>query len=275
VLDAAEAGRAAAGRDLANAIAKLEESRRRHDVERAALSDERRALAELEARHSALVAELTERRRQRWASELEEARSFVRALKAEGRAALETVRRQGPDASRTLADFGRKAADAIASRAVAARTPEPDDAPPVIGDHVEVQGTNIRGELVELQGETARLRSGALTFQAPLANLRRRVPDAAPNAALLRSRRLPPTDEPASELRLVGMRVREALECLERFLDDAQSAGLPSVRIVHGLGTGALKRAVTEYLARTTYASAFHDAEANAGGPGVTVASLL
>jgi DNA mismatch repair protein MutS2 len=71
------------------------------------------------------------------------------------------------------------------------------------------------------------------------------------------------------------MRVREALTRLEHFLDRAQIAGLPTVRIIHGLGTGALKRAVLEFLARTSYATSFQDAEPNAGGPGVTIAVLL
>jgi len=275
VIDAAEAGRAGAARELANAIARLEESRRRYDDERAALGEERSALAELESRHASLVAELAERRRQRWTTELEEARAFVRSLKAEGRAVLEVVRQRGPDASRTLTEFGRKASAAIAAHAAETQAPEPaEDAPPVLGDDVEVRGTSIRGELVEIKGETARLRSGALTFQAPLANLRRRLPDA-PSATAPRPHRSAPTEEIPSELHLVGMRVHEALTRLERFLDQAQSGGLPSVRVVHGLGTGALKRAVAEFLARTAYATSFQDAEPNAGGPGVTVVSLL
>jgi DNA mismatch repair protein MutS2 len=61
---------------------------------------------------------------------------------------------------------------------------------------------------------------------------------------------------------------------LEPFLDRAQEAGVPSVRIVHGLGSGALKRAVRELLARSGYATSFADAEPNAGGPGVTVVVL-
>ena len=77
-----------------------------------------------------------------------------------------------------------------------------------------------------------------------------------------------------TELNLIGMRVREALDRLEHFLDRAQQGGASSVRIIHGLGTGALKRAVTEFLARTTYATDFHDAEPNAGGPGVTIANM-
>ncbi|MCZ2111055.1 MAG: Smr/MutS family protein [Dehalococcoidia bacterium] len=281
LIDAAEAGRSSAARELAGAIARLEESRRRYDDERSALVEERTALAELAARHTELIAELSERRRQRWASELAEARAFVNALKAEGRAVLEAVRQRHrdagrADASQALADFGSKAAAAIASHAAAIEAPASDDKPPTIGDDVAVRGTSIRGELIAVQGETARLRSGTLTFQTPLASLCRRLPNATVPAVAPSSQRvLRCVAEPASELHLVGMRVREALARLERFLDQAQSAGLTSVRIVHGLGTGALKRAVAEFLTRTDYATTFQDAEPAAGGPGVTVVMLL
>jgi DNA mismatch repair protein MutS2 len=144
----------------------------------------------------------------------------------------------------------------------------------VIGDQVEVRGTSIRGELVELQGESARLRSGVLTFQAPVASLRRRAPEPPSTKPPAGARHPQAEDDTPTELNLVGMRVREALDRLERFLDRAQSAGVNSVRILHGLGPGALKRAIAEFLARTTYATTFHDAEPNAGGPGVTIASL-
>ncbi len=276
VLDAAEAGRAAASRELATAIAKLEESRRRYEDERAAVSEERRALAEMESERAALVAELGERRRQRWAGELEEARAFLRDLKAEGRAVLEVIRRREPAATRVLAEFDRTASAAIERHAAELWEPEPRaDQPLTLGDFVEVRGTSIRGELVEVHGETAKLQSGALTFQAPLTNLKRRISSPPkPSAASVRRSETTEEDTP-SELYLVGMRVREALDRLEHFLDRAQRAGLPSVRIIHGLGTGALKRAVAEFLARTTYATTFQDAESNGGGPGVTIASLL
>ena len=78
-----------------------------------------------------------------------------------------------------------------------------------------------------------------------------------------------------TELRLIGLRAAEAVERLQRFLDDAQSAGVATVRIVHGMGTGALKRAVTDYLSATSYCTRFVDAEPNQGGAGVTIADLL
>src|SRR6185369_16618877 len=164
----------------------------------------------------------------------------VRELRAEGRAVLEVVRRRAPDATRALADFSGKAAAAIAARAAEIAAPTEDDhEPPAVGDEVEVQGTSIRGELVAISGSTARLRRGALTFQAPLATLRRRRSEPPPKE---RFRPLRSDDNVPTELNLVGTRVREALDRLERFLDRAQSAGVDSIRIIHGLGTGALKR---------------------------------
>jgi DNA mismatch repair protein MutS2 len=276
VLAAAETRREAAARELATAIEKLETSRRRFEDERVAIEEERRALAELESEHAALVAELRERRRERWSRELAEARDFVRELKAEGRAALEILRRREPGTSTAVATFASKANAAIAARAAdVAEAPVAADEPPLLGDSVEVVGTSIRGEVVEISGDTARLRSGAVTFQAPVANLRRRLPDASTTPKRSGPRRKLSDDDVPSELNLVGMRVREALERLEQFLDKAQEAGVVSVRIIHGVGTGALKRAVGEFLARTTYAASFHDAEPNAGGHGVTVAALL
>jgi DNA mismatch repair protein MutS2 len=275
VIEAAETRREAAARELASAIAKLEASRRRYEDERTAIAEERRALADLEAEHATLVAELTERRRDRWSRELEDARAFVRELKAEGRAALEILRRREPGTSTAVATFASKATAAIAARAAEiAGAVLTADEPPLVGDHVEVVGTNIRGDLIEIHGEMARLRCGALSVQAPVANLRRRLPDVAPPQHSSRPHPRVSADDVPTELNLIGVRVRDALERLELFLDQAQSAGVLSVRIIHGLGTGALKRAVGEFLGRTTYATSFQDAEPSAGGHGVTIATL-
>jgi DNA mismatch repair protein MutS2 len=276
VLEAAEARRSAAARELAGGIERLERSRRRLEDERRAVAEERRALAELEDERMRLVAELRERRRARWAAELEEARAFVRTLKAEGRALLETARRRPSDAGRDLTAFGRRAEEAIATRAAALAEPGPAvDRPPAVGEEVEVRGTRIRGELVELARDSARLRRGAVTFQVPAAELRRIGGEPGPAPPRVAHGRATATEAPAAtELRLIGLRVPEALERLERFLDRAQETGVTAVRIVHGVGTGALKRAIGEYLAASPYCTGFRDAEPSQGGAGVTVAAL-
>jgi DNA mismatch repair protein MutS2 len=277
VLADAETRRTASARELADAIARLEESRRRHDDEYQAAAEERRALAETEREQARLLDELRERRRARWSADLDDARLFLRKLKAEGREMLDIVRRRPPDAARALADFVRGGEEEIAKRAAAiAAPPIPPPRAAAIGDQVEVQGTTIRGELAEVVGETARVQRGTVSFRVPVAQLR--VVESACGAAAPTAARIVRRDADetiATELHLVGMRTREALQRLERFLDRAQGGGLASVRIVHGLGTGALKRAVTEYLAASAYCTRYSDAAPNQGGAGVTIAELL
>jgi DNA mismatch repair protein MutS2 len=77
-----------------------------------------------------------------------------------------------------------------------------------------------------------------------------------------------------ARLDLRGLRVDEALARVERALDDAATGGAARVAIIHGLGTGALRGAVREHLARSPYVIRAEDAESGEGGDGVTIAVL-
>ena len=75
------------------------------------------------------------------------------------------------------------------------------------------------------------------------------------------------------EVMLIGMTTDEALRVLDKYLDDARLARLESVRVVHGKGTGALRKAVSEYL-RKQPVSGYHIAEYGEGDSGVTIVEL-
>jgi DNA mismatch repair protein MutS2 len=76
------------------------------------------------------------------------------------------------------------------------------------------------------------------------------------------------------ELDLHGKRVEEALPQLEKYLDDAILAGLGSVRINHGRGTGTLRAVVHQYLKSHPQVRGFHLAPQHEGGDGVTIVRL-
>ena len=76
------------------------------------------------------------------------------------------------------------------------------------------------------------------------------------------------------EINLLGSTVDEALSRLDKYLDDAYIAHLPSVRIVHGKGTGALRAAVHQYLKRASYVKSFRLGEQGEGDAGVTIAEF-
>jgi DNA mismatch repair protein MutS2 len=78
----------------------------------------------------------------------------------------------------------------------------------------------------------------------------------------------------STEINLIGMTTDEAIARLDKYLDDAYIAHLPSVRIVHGKGTGALRSAVHNHLKRLKYVKSFRLAEYGEGDAGVTIATF-
>ena len=78
----------------------------------------------------------------------------------------------------------------------------------------------------------------------------------------------------STEINLIGMTVDEAIAHLDKYLDDAYVAHLPSVRIVHGKGTGALRNAVQAHLKNQRYVKSYRMGEPSEGGAGVTIAAF-
>jgi DNA mismatch repair protein MutS2 len=78
----------------------------------------------------------------------------------------------------------------------------------------------------------------------------------------------------SNELHLIGRTTDEARDILEKHLDDAFVAGLASLRIIHGKGTGALRRAVEELLGAHPLVTSHRPGEPHEGGAGATVAVL-
>ncbi len=76
------------------------------------------------------------------------------------------------------------------------------------------------------------------------------------------------------EIMLIGKTTDEAIAVLDKYLDDAYIAHLSSVRIVHGKGTGALRKAVHQHLKRQKYIKDFHLGEFGEGDAGVTIATF-
>jgi DNA mismatch repair protein MutS2 len=266
----AEALLAGESRDLARAVARLEESRRALDAEREAAEAERARLDAARAEAERLLADLRQRRRDGWRQDLEESRRLVRDVETRGRAILDELRRK-PEPE-TLRRFVRDTAAELSARAAdAAPPPAAATERPVPGDLVEVAGSSIRGELLEVTGERARIQRGGMRFEVPAAQLRRAT-GAAPRDRVAVTVERPAAD--TAELNVVGRRVRDAVAELDTFLDRAVRTGLSEVRIVHGIGTGALRRAIHDRLATSPYQPTWTEADPTGGGPGVTIVSL-
>jgi DNA mismatch repair protein MutS2 len=169
------------------------------------------------------------------------------------------------------------------SRKVAAEagaTYESTQEPLKIGDTVRVLSFGQNAELLGLSADRseADVQMGSLRFRVNVDNLERLSKRQA-----TAEERTPPSvvvpryeDRPeiAMQLDMRGWRVDDALEELETYLNDAAIAGMSSVRVVHGKGTGALRAAVRERLAHHPLVKSYTSASPQEGGDGVTVVKL-
>jgi len=78
----------------------------------------------------------------------------------------------------------------------------------------------------------------------------------------------------SKEINLLGKKTDEAVELVDKFLDEAFLNGLSEVRIIHGHGTGALRKAVADFLADHPHVARFAPASPEQGGSGATVVAL-
>ena len=84
-----------------------------------------------------------------------------------------------------------------------------------------------------------------------------------------------PSDERlADEINVIGCTVEQAIERVDKFLDEAALASKTSVRIIHGHGTGALRRGLAEFLAAHPLVESIHHEAEDRGGTAITVAEL-
>lgn len=138
------------------------------------------------------------------------------------------------------------------------------------GDTVWVSSLRTTGEVLSVEEDEAEVRVGALRVRVPLRELERRAAPPPPVETTVHYR--PPTVPLRLDLR--GQTVEEALERLDRHLDAAALAGLPWVHIVHGKGTGALRRAIRDHLHHHPLVHSYRPGEDSEGGDGVTIVIL-
>ncbi|GIW56893.1 MAG: endonuclease MutS2 [Nitrospiraceae bacterium] len=270
VLEAAALARSRHGQELAEALQRLEATRREYE-EKAQRAEQARRAAE-EARRTAerLVAEMNEKKRRHWSSELQEAREFLRQLRERGEEILAEMKRGQADRA-LLRKFLQEEDRAIETLMQQWEPTLPVEQEVSVGDWVEVVGQGVRGRLAKLAGERAWIERGSMRFEVPRDRLRPlAMHDEAPAPRRQSETEIAGADE-LREVSLLGLRAREAVERLDRFLDQAVRAGATRVRIIHGVGSGALKRAVSEYLETSPYRVRFYAGAPEEGGAGVTI----
>ena len=179
----------------------------------------------------------------------------------------------------TARSEARNAIDAIAARAnagesPAAASPEPPAPGPVsIGSRVIVGGLGLEATVTSVHDGTADLDVRGKRMRASVRDLR--VIGGQPAVARVNvSVQLQPREATSADLNVIGCTVDEALTRVERFLDESLLGDQRVLRLIHGYGTGQLKRALADFLQQHPLVARFATAPPNQGGGGVTVVEL-
>jgi DNA mismatch repair protein MutS2 len=146
------------------------------------------------------------------------------------------------------------------------------------GDKVHVRSLGHNGVVLQLlsrQGK-ARISTGSIELDVALTDLYAPLGKGADRSStpVRGTWKVAAVEDGERELKLIGLRVDEALDLLEQFLDRASLGGQREVRVIHGLGTGRLRNAVREHLARHPLVEGFRPGEPHEGRDGATVVTL-
>jgi len=157
----------------------------------------------------------------------------------------------------------------------------------VPGARIRVRGLPTPVTFRRHEGESAESEAGPLRMKVALADItaivgpeaakRRGVPQGLPRASSTSSVtvRIQPTEEPVGEeINVIGQTVEEATRRVDKFLDQAALAGAAQVRIIHGHGTGALRRGLAEFLKAHPLVDTIRAEADDRGGAAITVVAL-
>jgi len=228
---------------------------------------------------------------------VERAKAQAAALVADVKRAVaaEWDRLKRAERSRPALDESRRRLRDVSARVAPAPSAPPAESVALTpGMNVAAEHLGLRGRLVSITGDSATVQSGTISVRVPVSALR-------PSASSLstdrtgakggvggtlrgspsdKTRRGSPFNQDvplprvSGELLLIGRTTDEARDLVEKYLDDAFMAGMANVRLVHGKGTGALRKAVRSMLSDHPLVESFRDGEPGEGGAGATVAAL-
>jgi DNA mismatch repair protein MutS2 len=277
---------------LAEHLAKIDHDMRALEHEHRLAARERETLEAAEARFRQREETLKHREeasRRRLNEELEAQARLARRQIDDVIAGLKskagTMTRGAPHQALSTGDAGaarseaRAAIDAVVERLaqpVAETTPHASDAGqiPSVGDRVMMSGLGIQAVVTAVHEDSVDLDVHGKRMRASIRDLRviGRTPDQTSRVSV--HVELAPRETTPVDLNVIGCRVDEALTRVERFLDESLLGDQRVVHLIHGHGTGQLKRALAGFLQQHPLVARFASAPPERGGGGVTVVEL-
>jgi DNA mismatch repair protein MutS2 len=255
--------------DLEQEKARLEQERKEFDVWKQKELDQLKSqhaeeIARVEQKLNRIVLDMSDRAsRELEGARDESVKKFQKKLasaKAEAARELEREKERLQPRSRTASPETHPATQVSLDRAAA-------------GNLVRVTSLAVTGRILQVREGEAEVLVGNIKLRRPLSDLEliETAPMQLPQNVHVN---LSMKQLEKNEINVIGRTVDEAVEMVDKFLDDAFLAQMTTIRIVHGMGTGALRHAISELLEAHPHVSHFESAPHSEGGRGVTVVTL-
>jgi DNA mismatch repair protein MutS2 len=268
-------------RTLADLIANLESELSRVKEDKKNLSERLQKATELESFYKSQTEKLKQEVDEEKRRALAETEHFIEKTRRETEQLVAELRKSqaARQTVKKIHHHLEKAKEETQQRreAAEAKPAEPIDQTSFArGDQVRVLSLGQVGEIEDISDDKARIRLGALTTTQPLRNLEKIGEAGKPAISRAKSRGtgMEAPDDLSPEIHLRGMTVEEAIDALEKFIDKALIGGLHQIYIIHGKGTGILRKSLTEYLKQHPEIDSLRLGNWNEGGAGVTIARL-
>ena len=147
-----------------------------------------------------------------------------------------------------------------------------------IGDGIKILSLNLKGTVSTMPDNRGNLfvQAGIMRMKVNISDLELNLDEAVITGPKISKTgagkiKMSKSASVSTEINLLGKTVDEALAELDKYLDDAYLAHLPSVRVVHGKGTGALRQGVHNYLKKQRHVKSYRLGEFGEGDAGVTI----
>ncbi|MEW5701711.1 MAG: endonuclease MutS2, partial [Candidatus Zixiibacteriota bacterium] len=266
-------------KDMTQLLNELDERLTSLREQQAAAEQSRKAAVALEELFRSRVERLEKTEAERKGEALSEARRIVETTRREMEQLVREIRESQAEKAR-VKESHKKIDERLAGiraeqQELAVPAPPSDATPPAVGDRVWIAAFKKEGEVVDIDAERGKLkvRIGDFLYSLDQGSVAR-VESPSPPSSRPGQVRIQAETDVGPELSLRGFTAEDALETLDRYLDDARLAGWQEVRIIHGKGEGILRRAVNEFLTKDPRVESKRLGQWNEGGDGVTIAKL-
>ena len=248
------------------ALKELEIYKSRYEKELSDVEKLKKELNKEKEKYASLNEKFEKYRKENWKIIREETENYIRSIREEGYRILQELKASG--SGKSLEDFIKQKKKQI--NIPQEETKEEDLN---IGDRVRIRGKNSVGEVISIRENRANINFNGIKIWVDISDIEKVNEEKKEKKTRFSfSRKIETPFRP--EIKLIGKTKDEAVKELEHFIDRAIVEGFSTLRIIHGYGSGVLRKAVREYLNKLPYRIDYEDAPYNEGGMGVTIVHI-